>query len=77
MAQGDLTDRSIAALRRKPAKPGKTYDVMDRAVRGFGVRVNERGVLTYFLNTRPRAVPTHGGGKSGATVRKRWPRPAR
>ena len=48
----DLTDRTINALRKKPAKKGKTYDKMDDEVPGFGVRVNERGVLTFFLNAR-------------------------
>ena len=45
-----LTDRKLQAL--KPAKPGKRYDVMDTDVRGFGVRVTDKGQRTFMLLTR-------------------------
>jgi integrase len=46
-----LTDRSLGALRRSPPKGGR-IDIMDTAVPGFGVRVNDAGKLTYILNVR-------------------------
>ena len=45
-----LTDRKLQAL--KPAAPGKRYDVMDTDVRGFGVRVTDKGQRTFMLLTR-------------------------
>ena len=45
-----LTDRKLQAL--KPAEPGKRYDVMDTDVRGFGVRVTDKGQRTFILLTR-------------------------
>ena len=47
-----LTDRKLQAL--KPAKPGKRYDVMDTDVRGFGVRVTDKGQRTFILIARYR-----------------------
>ena len=44
-----LTDRTLQAL--KPAKAGQRYDVMD-AVRGFGVRVTDKGQRTFILIAR-------------------------
>ena len=46
-----LTDKTLTALRRNPPKGGR-LDVMDTAVPGFGVRVNDSGGLTYILNIR-------------------------
>jgi hypothetical protein len=45
-----LTDRTLQAL--KPAKAGKRYDVMDADVRGFGVRVTDKGQRTFILIAR-------------------------
>ena len=45
-----LTDRTLKAL--KPAKVGKRYDVMDGDVRGFGVRVSDKGQRTFVLIAR-------------------------
>ena len=45
-----LTDRTLQAL--KPAKAGKRYDVMDTDVRGFGVRVTDKGQRTFILIAR-------------------------
>lgn len=45
-----LTDRALRAL--KPAVSGKTYDAMDAAVPGFGVRVSDTGRKTFILTTR-------------------------
>jgi integrase len=44
-----LTDRKLKSLR--PAKPGQRYDVMD-TVRGFGVRVTDKGQRTFILIAR-------------------------
>ena len=44
-----LTDRKLKSL--KPAKPGQRYDVMD-TVRGFGVRVTDKGQRTFILIAR-------------------------
>jgi integrase len=45
-----LTDRTLKSLR--PAKPGQRYDRRDRDVPGFLVRVTDRGVRTFMLQTR-------------------------
>ena len=45
-----LTDRTLQAL--KPAKAGKRCDVMDADVRGFGVRVTDKGQRTFVLIAR-------------------------
>jgi integrase len=47
-----LSDRTLGALRRNPPKSGRRIDVMDTAVPGFGVRVNDAGKLTFILNIR-------------------------
>ena len=52
MARKFLSDRTLGALRRNPPKAGQRIDVMDTAVPGFGVRVNDAGALTYILNIR-------------------------
>ena len=73
----ELTDRIVKALRRKPAAKGERYDVLDTVVRGFGVRVNERGELVYFLagrypgskNPTRRTIAQHGE-KTLADARK-------
>jgi integrase len=48
MVRNRLTDRKLKALRSK----GVRYDVMDRDVPGFGVRVSEAGLRTFILITR-------------------------
>jgi Arm DNA-binding domain len=45
-----LNDRTLKAL--KPGQKGKTYDVMDTIVPGFGVRVSETGRRTFILVAR-------------------------
>jgi integrase len=50
MAKRNLTDRTLKAL--KPAPKGKTYDVMDSVVPGFGVRVSDTGRRTFILVAR-------------------------
>jgi integrase len=45
-----LTDKFVEAL--KPAPHGKRYVIADALVPGFGVRVTERGVRTYFLRAK-------------------------
>jgi integrase len=50
MVKKRLTDRALKAL--KPAAPGKRYDVMDADVRGFGVRVTDKGQRTFVLVAR-------------------------
>src|SRR5262245_47979057 len=45
-----LTVRKINSL--KPARPGQRYDLMDADVRGFGVRVTDRGLRTFILLAR-------------------------
>jgi integrase len=49
-ATGRLTDRKLKSL--KPAKIGLRYDVMDSDVRGFGVRVTDKGQRTFILLAR-------------------------
>ena len=50
-----LTDRAVKAL--KPAPQGRRYEIMDAAVPGFGVRVTDRGLRSYFLLTRYPGSP--------------------
>jgi integrase len=47
-----LTDRTLKALARKPAAPGKTYDVADGVVPGLAVRVMPSGVRSFILVAR-------------------------
>jgi integrase len=47
-----LTDRALRALEKKPAAPGKTYDVADGVVPGLQVRVMPSGARTFVLTTR-------------------------
>src|SRR4030095_3453243 len=41
-----LHDRTLKAL--KAAKPGQRYEIMDKVVPGFGVRVTEQGQSTFM-----------------------------
>ncbi|HKN31186.1 MAG TPA: tyrosine-type recombinase/integrase [Roseiarcus sp.] len=52
-----LTVRGIAAL--KPAAPGKRYDLWDTEVPGLGVRVTNKGKLTFNVMRRigPKGAP--------------------
>jgi integrase len=52
MAKRALTDRTIKSLAKKPAKPGRTYDVPDALVPGLAVRVMSSGARTFVLVTR-------------------------
>jgi integrase len=45
-----LSPKKIEHL--KPAEEGKRYQIMDALVPGFGVRVTDKGVKTYILQTR-------------------------
>jgi integrase len=45
-----LSPKKIEHL--KPAEEGKRYQMMDGLVPGFGVRVTDKGVKTYILQTR-------------------------
>jgi integrase len=45
-----LNDRSVKSL--KPAPKGERYQRMDDGVSGFGVRVTDKGVKTFILQTR-------------------------
>jgi hypothetical protein len=49
-AKKALTDRGLKAL--KPAAPGKRYDRMDALVPGLGVRVTDKGHMTFILASR-------------------------
>jgi integrase len=68
MTKRALTDRAIKSLERKPAKPGKTYDVADALVPGLAVRVMPSGQRSFVLVTRfpgrtnptRRALGTYG-----------------
>ena len=60
-----LTDRTLQAL--KPAKAGKRYDVMDADVRGFGVRVTDKGQQPSFSLPAIRAAPIPPEGRSPNT----------
>ena len=50
-----LTERAVKAL--QPAPQGRRYEIMDAAVPGFGVRVTDRGLRSYFLLTRYPGSP--------------------
>jgi integrase len=50
MPKRNLTDRTLRAL--KPAAPGKTVDVWDSTVAGFGARVSDSGRRTFVLMAR-------------------------
>jgi integrase len=52
MAGGTLTDRKLKALERRPAAPGKSYDVRDGVVPGLHVRVMPSGMRTFVLVAR-------------------------
>ena len=45
-----LTDRTLRSLKR--ADPGRRYEVMDLETRQFGVRVNDRGLVSFILIAR-------------------------
>src|ERR1019366_1653885 len=49
MSAGHLTQRQIDALR---PRPGQQYVVWDRAIPGFGVRVNPKGTKTFIFKYR-------------------------
>ena len=50
MRQRRLSDRSLKAI--KPAASGQRYDVMETELRGFGIRVTDKGQRTFILFTR-------------------------
>ena len=50
-----LTEPGLAALKR--AKPGQRYDVMDKLVPGFGVRVTDSGHRSFMLIARYPGSP--------------------
>lgn len=50
MARENLTDKRLKNL--KPAEPGKRYDIQDAIVPGLGVRVTDKGKVTFTLTTR-------------------------
>jgi integrase len=50
VAKKSLTDRTLKAL--KPASAGKTYDTWDASFPGFGVRVSDKGRVTFVLAAR-------------------------
>lgn len=50
MAKVSLSDNKLKVL--KAAEPGKRYDVMDSEVRGFGVRVNDKGERAFIFYSR-------------------------
>jgi integrase len=47
-----LTATKVDGLRKRPAKPGQRYQVMDTEVPGFGVRVTDKGTATFIYRTR-------------------------
>jgi integrase len=47
-----LTDRTLKALEKRPANPGKTYDVRDGVVPGLYARVMPSGTRTFVLVAR-------------------------
>lgn len=53
----NLTDRLLASLRKKPAEPGKRYEVMDTTVPGMGVRVTDKGKVTFIYVARYPGSP--------------------
>ena len=50
MAKIQLSDFKVKNL--KPAEAGKRYDVMDSEVRGFGIRVNDKGERSFIYYSR-------------------------
>jgi integrase len=52
MPKRNLTDRYLNSLADDPAEKGKTKDIMDTVVPGFGVRVSETGRRTFVLIAR-------------------------
>ena len=50
-----LTDKALRAL--KPAPPGKRITVWDAALAGFGVRVTDRGVISFQVMRRLPGKP--------------------
>ena len=52
MAAKALTERKLKALQRRPAAPGKTYDVADGVVPGLAVRVMPSGRCSFVLVAR-------------------------
>jgi integrase len=50
--KANLTDRTLGALKRKPAEPGKRYDLWDMSQAGFGVRVNDKGHCVFMVAKR-------------------------
>jgi hypothetical protein len=50
MPKHNLTDRTLKAL--KPAKSEQRYEIMDKVVPGFGVRVTDKGRRTFILIAR-------------------------
>ena len=51
-AKRNLTDRTLKSLEKQKAPKGTTYDIMDTAVPGLGVRVSETGRRTFILVAR-------------------------
>jgi integrase len=47
-----LGDKAIARLAKRPAARGKRYVQWDSSVPGFGIRVSDRGHLTYIFAAR-------------------------
>ena len=50
--KANLTDRTLEALGKKAAAPGKRYDVWDSKTPNFGVRVNDRGRRVFMVAKR-------------------------
>jgi len=59
-----LTDRKLKALERKPAEPGKTYDIVDGLVPGLAVRVTPTGRRSFVLVGRFPGRRSFGGDSS-------------
>ena len=51
-AKRALTNKAIKKLAKRPAAPGKRYDVINALVPGFGVRVTDKAHLTFILAGR-------------------------
>src|SRR5271163_1937800 len=47
-----LTDKLLLKLAKRSAEKGKRYDVMDSIVPPFGIRVTDKGHLSYILAAR-------------------------
>ena len=50
--KANLTDRTLGALKRKPAEPGTRYDLWDMSQPGFGVRINDKGQCIFVVMKR-------------------------